>query len=134
MTMSRVEASVEVDAPLEKVWAYASDWSRWEEWWHGVSDFRPTTEVSRGNGTRSFAGVAGLASVTAMTNVHKVTPASTARPGAVAVHLIAFPPAAAHPVPCENESAALIVVAPRTWPSLPSCQPLSCEVVRNHLP
>jgi len=52
MSMTRVEASVEIAAPLPEVFAYASDWRKWEEWWLGVSDFRPTTEVTRGNGTR----------------------------------------------------------------------------------
>jgi len=62
MSMTRVEASVEIAAPLEDVFAYASDWRRWEEWWLGVSDFRPTTEVTRGNGTRYAykAWIAGI--------------------------------------------------------------------------
>jgi len=50
--MTRVEASVVVPAPLGEVFAYASDWRKWEEWWEGVSDFRPTTDLARGNGTR----------------------------------------------------------------------------------
>ncbi len=52
MAMTRVEASVEVAAPVPEVFAYASDWRKWEEWWLGVSDFRPTTGTTRGNGTR----------------------------------------------------------------------------------
>jgi uncharacterized protein YndB with AHSA1/START domain len=52
MPMTRVEASVEIAAPLPAVFAYASDWRMWEEWWLGVADFRPTTGVTRGNGTR----------------------------------------------------------------------------------
>lgn len=62
MSMTRVEASVEIAAPLQEVFAYASDWRKWEEWWLGVSDFRPTTEVTRGNGTRYAykAWIAGL--------------------------------------------------------------------------
>ena len=50
--MTRVEASVDVDAPVADVFAFASDWRRWDDWWEGVSGFRPTTEVTRGNGTR----------------------------------------------------------------------------------
>jgi hypothetical protein len=62
MSMTRVEASVEIAAPLPEVFAYASDWRRWEEWWLGVADFRPTTEVTRGNGTRYAykAWIAGI--------------------------------------------------------------------------
>jgi uncharacterized protein YndB with AHSA1/START domain len=61
--MTRVEASVDINAPLADVFAFASDWRQWEEWWEGVSAFRPTTEVTRGNGTRYAykAWVAGLA-------------------------------------------------------------------------
>jgi uncharacterized membrane protein len=61
--MTRVEASVEVNAPVTQVFAYASDWRRWEEWWEGVSEFRPTTEVTRGTGTR-YAYRAWVAGVT----------------------------------------------------------------------
>jgi len=50
--MTRVENSVIVDAPVHTVFAYASDWRRWAEWFEGVSDFRPTTEVTRGAGAR----------------------------------------------------------------------------------
>lgn len=46
--MKRIEASVEINAPVAEVFAFASDWQRWE----GVSKFRPTTQVTRGNGTR----------------------------------------------------------------------------------
>ena len=50
--MMRIEASVDIRAPLTEVFAYASDWRKWEDWWEGVSDFKPTTELMRGNGTR----------------------------------------------------------------------------------
>ena len=50
--MTRVEASVDIRAPLAEVFAYASDWRKWDDWWEGVSGFRPTTELTRGNGTR----------------------------------------------------------------------------------
>jgi len=38
-------------------------WRRWDNWWEGVSGFRPTTEVTRGNGTR-YAYRAWVAGVT----------------------------------------------------------------------
>jgi uncharacterized membrane protein len=62
MPMTKVSASVDVSAPLDEVWAFASDWRHWDAWWAGVSGFRPTTEVARGNGTRYAyrAWIAGL--------------------------------------------------------------------------
>jgi hypothetical protein len=50
--MTRVEVSVDILAPLAEVFTYASDWRRWEEWWTSVSNFKPTTGVTRGNGAR----------------------------------------------------------------------------------
>ncbi len=50
--MIRVELSVLIPAPLSEVFAYASDWKRWEEWYKGVSGFRAITETTRGNGAR----------------------------------------------------------------------------------
>ena len=50
--MTRIEGTVEIPAPVEEVFAYAADWRRWAEWFEGVSDFEPTTEVTRGNGAR----------------------------------------------------------------------------------
>ena len=72
MTMTRVEASVEVSAPIEEVFAFASDWRHWEDWWEGVSKFRPTTETTRGNGTRYAykAWVAGM-SLNVETEIHE---------------------------------------------------------------
>jgi hypothetical protein len=60
--MTRVEASVDINAPVAEVVAFASDWQRWGDWWEGVSRFRPTTELTRGNGTRYTykAWVAGV--------------------------------------------------------------------------
>jgi uncharacterized membrane protein len=62
MSMTKVSASVQVDAPLADVWAYASDWRHWEDWWVGVAAFKPTTVLERGNGTRySYrAWIAGI--------------------------------------------------------------------------
>jgi hypothetical protein len=62
MSMTRVAASVDIKASLESVWAYASDWRYWDEWWDSASGFRPTTQATRGNGARYAyrAWVAGL--------------------------------------------------------------------------
>ncbi len=51
-TMFDVERSVRIQAPVEKVFEYASDWRRWSDWFEGVSDFQPTTGRLRGNGAR----------------------------------------------------------------------------------
>jgi len=69
--MTRVESTVEIKAPVTEVFSYASDWQHWEEWWQGVSAFRPTTEVGRGNGARYAykAWMAGI-SVDIETEVH----------------------------------------------------------------
>jgi Polyketide cyclase / dehydrase and lipid transport. len=50
--MTRLTATVEIGAPVEQVWAFASDWRHWDEWWEGASGFRPTTEAARGDGAR----------------------------------------------------------------------------------
>ncbi len=52
MAMTKIEASVDIAAPIEEVFAFASDWKHWEDWWEGVSDFRPTTAVEQGKGAR----------------------------------------------------------------------------------
>ena len=44
----QIEDSIVVAAPLNEVFAYASDWQHWAEWFKGVSDFRPTTAIERG--------------------------------------------------------------------------------------
>jgi uncharacterized membrane protein len=71
MAMTRIEASVDIAAPIEEVFAYASDWRVWEDWWEGVSSFKPTTERTRGTGTRYAykAWVAGL-KVNLETEIH----------------------------------------------------------------
>ena len=40
------------DWKWEDVFKYASDWSRWSEWFEGVYDFKPTTKIEKGNGAR----------------------------------------------------------------------------------
>ena len=50
--MFQAEHSIVIDAPAEKVFAYASDWRKWHEWFEGVSSFTPTTVTEKGTGTR----------------------------------------------------------------------------------
>jgi hypothetical protein len=37
--MGRVEASTDINAPLVDVFAFASDWRHWDDWWEGASAF-----------------------------------------------------------------------------------------------
>lgn len=50
--MTTVEGSVRIYEPIDHVFQYASDWRCWSDWFEGVSDFRPTSRVVRGNGAR----------------------------------------------------------------------------------
>ncbi len=50
--MTKIEDTVVVDAPIDAVFSYAADWRRWPDWFDGLSDVRPTSEVPRGNGAR----------------------------------------------------------------------------------
>ena len=50
--MTHIEGSILISAPQQQVFAYASDWRTWSDWFQGVSDFRPLTEIQRGNGAR----------------------------------------------------------------------------------
>lgn len=50
--MFRVEESILINKPVQEVFAFASDWNRWHEWFEGVSPFIPTTEIKQGNGAR----------------------------------------------------------------------------------
>lgn len=50
--MTRISKSAFIDSPIDTVFKYASDYTKWEDWFEGVSDFKPTSETSRGNGAR----------------------------------------------------------------------------------
>ena len=69
--MTRIEHTIVIDARIEKVFNYASDHRKWDEWFEGVSAFNPTTAITRGNGAR-YAYKARLMGVSASveTEVH----------------------------------------------------------------
>jgi len=71
MKMTKVEASVEINKPVNDVFAYASDWRHWGEWREGIYNLKPTTDTDRGNGARySYkAWVAGM-KINLETEVH----------------------------------------------------------------
>jgi uncharacterized membrane protein len=50
--MTCIERSIEINAPVEKVFQYTADWRSWPKFFEGVSDFKPTTETTRGTGAR----------------------------------------------------------------------------------
>jgi len=52
MAMTRIEKSILIPLPVEKVFSYAADYRIWEQWFEGVSSFRPSTSIEHGNGAR----------------------------------------------------------------------------------
>jgi len=50
--MARIETTTLIQAPLQDVFKYVSDWQKWEEWFEGVSGFKPKTGILTGNGAR----------------------------------------------------------------------------------
>lgn len=50
--MSNVSSEVLIDASPHDVFAVASDYRHWSEWFVGTSGFRPVTERTRGTGAR----------------------------------------------------------------------------------
>src|SRR3989339_188965 len=50
--MTEIKRSVNIKAPVNKVFEYASNFQNWQEFFEGVSDFKPITETTRGNGAK----------------------------------------------------------------------------------
>jgi uncharacterized membrane protein len=50
--MTRIERSIEIEAPVEEVFDYVADWRNKSNWYVGVLDWRPTTEQTKGVGAR----------------------------------------------------------------------------------
>jgi hypothetical protein len=50
--MTRLENTTIIHAPLQVVFKYASDWQKWEDWFEGVSNFKPRSGILTGNGAR----------------------------------------------------------------------------------
>ena len=50
--MTKVESTVVSDREISEVFAYASDWRRWTEWFVQVSPFEPVGDIKRGTGAR----------------------------------------------------------------------------------
>jgi uncharacterized membrane protein len=50
--MTEIIRSIQIRAPIEKVFKYASDYHSWPEFYVGLSEFKPITETTHGNGTQ----------------------------------------------------------------------------------
>ena len=50
--MTHIARSIIIDAPVSEVFDYASQWTRWEDWFEGVSGFRSLSEIEKGNGAK----------------------------------------------------------------------------------
>ena len=50
--MGRVEKSIRISAPADKVFQFAADYQNWEAFFVGVSNAKPTTEKTWGDGSR----------------------------------------------------------------------------------
>lgn len=62
--MTEIKRSVEIDALVVEVFRFAADWQNWPKFFEAVSEFKPTTELTRGNGAR-FAYKAKLLGIKA---------------------------------------------------------------------
>ena len=50
--MTEIKRSIIIEAPVDKVFEYASDYKKWLEFFEGVSDFKPITTITRGSGSK----------------------------------------------------------------------------------
>lgn len=50
--MTYIEQSIEINAPVEKVFQYAADWENWPKFLRGMYDIRPISKKARGTGAR----------------------------------------------------------------------------------
>jgi len=50
--MTEIKRSIKIEAPVGKVFDYASDYLNWPKFFKGVSDFKPITGKTRGGDTK----------------------------------------------------------------------------------
>ena len=50
--MTEIKRSVIIEALVNKVFEYASDYKKWPEFFEGVSGFKPITTITRGSGSK----------------------------------------------------------------------------------
>jgi len=50
--MREISRSIKIRTPINKVFEYASDYSKWPEFFEGVSDVKPLAGTTRGTGSK----------------------------------------------------------------------------------
>jgi len=50
--MTEMQQSIKIDAPVNKVFGYASDYRKWPVFFEGLSDVKPVTSITHDNGAR----------------------------------------------------------------------------------
>ena len=50
--MTEIKQSIKIDAPVNKVFGYASNYLKWSEFFEGLSDVKPVTKITDDNGAR----------------------------------------------------------------------------------
>jgi uncharacterized membrane protein len=58
--MGEIKRSIKIEAPINEVFRFASDYQKWPEFFVGVSDVRLATEATRGDGARFIYKVRAL--------------------------------------------------------------------------
>ncbi len=58
--MGEIRRSTTIAAPVNEVFKFASDYQKWPEFFVGVADVRPVTEITRGNGAKFIYRVKAL--------------------------------------------------------------------------
>jgi len=50
--MTEIKKSILINAPINKVFDFASNYLKWQEFFDGISDIRPITDITDDNGAR----------------------------------------------------------------------------------
>jgi hypothetical protein len=50
--MTEIRKSIRINAPVNKVFDFASNYLNWQKFFVGISDIRPITDITDGNGAR----------------------------------------------------------------------------------
>jgi uncharacterized membrane protein len=50
--MNEIQRSIKIEAPVNKVFEYASNYLNWQEFFEGLSDVKPITEITHSNGAK----------------------------------------------------------------------------------
>src|SRR4030042_5855260 len=50
--MTEIKKTIMIDAPVSKVFGYASNYLKWSEFFEGLSDVKPLTETTHDNGAK----------------------------------------------------------------------------------